>query len=71
VGCRGPANPYLNKEPKFVLDNLRRVFTRMTYIPEEEINEALESPWLSLFLDQFTDYTQDESLPLRTKEKMI
>ncbi|NLG40780.1 MAG: hypothetical protein GX544_03675 [Chloroflexi bacterium] len=71
VGCRGPANPYLNKEPKFVLDNLRRVFTRMTDIPEEEINEALESPWLSLFLDQFTDYTQDESLPLRTKEKMI
>lgn len=71
VGCRGPANPYLNKEPKFVLDNLRRVFTRMTDIPEDEINEALESPWLSLFLDQFTDYTQDESLPLRTKEKMI
>jgi hypothetical protein len=43
----------------------------MTDIPEEEINEVLESPWLSLFLDQFTDYTQDESLPLRTKEKMI
>ena len=71
VGCRGPANPYLNKEPSFVLDNLRRTFTRMTDIPEVEINEALDSPWLSLFLDQFTDYTQDEALPKRTKEKMI
>lgn len=71
VGCRGPANPYLNKEPSFVLDNLRKVFTRMTDIPEEEINEALESPWLSLFLDQFTDYTQDETLPTRTKDKFI
>jgi len=71
VGCRGPANPYLNKEPKFVLDNLRRVFARMTDIPAEEIDEALASPWLSLFLGQFTDYTQDQSLPQRTKEKMI
>jgi len=71
VGCRGPANPYLNKEPSFVLDNLRRTFTRMTDIPEVEINEALDSPWLSLFLDQFTDYTQDDALPKRTKEKMI
>jgi len=71
VGCRGPANPYLNREPEFVLDNLRRVFTRMTDIPIEEINAALASPWLSLFLGQFTDYTQDQSLPQRTKEKMI
>ncbi len=71
VGCRGPANPYLNKDPEFVLDNLRRVFTRMTDIPIEEINAALASPWLSLFLGQFTDYTQDQSLPQRTKEKMI
>jgi F420-non-reducing hydrogenase small subunit len=71
VGCRGPANPYLNKAPEFVLDNLRRTYTRMTDIPETEINEGLESPWLSLFLGQFTDYTQDDSLPLRTKEKMI
>ena len=54
-----------------MLDNLRKVFTRMTDIPEEDINEALESPWLSLFLDQFTDYTQDETLPTRTKDKFI
>jgi len=71
VGCRGPANPYLNKEPKFVLDNLRRVFSRMTDIPAEEIDDALASPWLSLFLGQFTDYTQETDLPLRTKEKML
>ena len=71
VGCRGPANPYLYREPAFVQDNLRKVFRRMTDIPEAEINEALDSPWLSLFLDQFTDYTQDESLPLRIKDKFI
>lgn len=71
VGCRGPANPYLNKEPQFVLDNLSRVFTRMTDIPAEEVEAALNSPWLSLFLDQFTDYTSGEALPKRTKEKMI
>ena len=71
VGCRGPANPYLNKDPKFVLDNLRRVFSRMTDIPAEEIDAALESPWLSLFLGQFTDYTQETDGPRRTKEKML
>ena len=71
VGCRGPANPYLNKEPKFVLDNLRRVFSRMTDIPAEEIDAALASPWLSLFLGQFTDYTQETDLPPRTKEMML
>jgi hypothetical protein len=43
----------------------------MTDIPLEEINAELASPWLSLFLGQFTDYTQDQSLPQRTKEKMI
>lgn len=71
VGCRGPANTYLNKEPKFVLDNLRCVFSRMTDIPAEEIDAALASPWLSLFLDQFIDYTTDDALPKRTKEKML
>ncbi len=43
----------------------------MTDIPIEEIDEALASPCLSLFLGQFTDYTQEADLPLRTKEKML
>jgi hypothetical protein len=43
----------------------------MTDIPAEEIDAVLESPWLSLFLGQFTDYTQEADLPLRTKEKML
>ena len=56
---------------KVVLDNLRRVFSRMTDIPAEEIDAFLESPWLSLFLGQFTDYTQETDTPIRTKEKML
>jgi hypothetical protein len=71
VGASGDQPTLISTKTMIRVDNLRRVFTRMTDIPIEEINAALASPWLSLFLGQFTDYTQDQSLPQRTKEKMI
>lgn len=71
VGCRGPANPYLAKEIDVALDNLRRTFTRMTDIPADEVETALKSPWLSLFLFQFSDYGGGAQRPYRDKDKVL
>jgi hypothetical protein len=42
----------------------------MTDIPDEEIDFALRSPQLSLFLFQFADYAGEGQLP-RQKEQVV
>lgn len=70
VGCRGPSDAYIEKESQVWFDRVQKVFERMTDIPSEEINEALHSPQLSLFLFQFTDYMNGNRAP-RPKEKVL
>jgi F420-non-reducing hydrogenase small subunit len=70
VGCRGPSNAFIEKGSEKWLNSIRRVFSRMTEIPEEEIEAALRSPQLSLFLFQFADYTHAGQAP-RHKEQVV
>lgn len=70
VGCRGPSNAYIEKESQVWFDRVQKVFENMTDIPPEEINTALHSPQLSLFLFQFTDYS-NSNRPPRPKEKVL
>jgi F420-non-reducing hydrogenase small subunit len=70
VGCRGPSDVFIERESKFWLKSIQRVFAGMTDIPEEEVSEALRSPQLSLFLFQFSDYAVEDREP-RPKEKVL
>ncbi len=70
VGCRGPSNAYIEKESQVWFDRVQKVFERLTDIPPDEINRALHSPQLSLFLFQFADYL-DGGRPPRLKEKVL
>jgi hypothetical protein len=70
VGCRGPSNAFIEKESSVWLENIQRVFERITNIPSEEVNEALRSPQLSLFLFQCSDYAGDHRKP-RSKDKVL
>jgi F420-non-reducing hydrogenase small subunit len=70
VGCRGPSDVFIERESQFWFSSIKRVFDSMTDIPEEEIDEALRSPQLSLFLFQFSDYSGREQKP-RPKEKVL
>jgi F420-non-reducing hydrogenase small subunit len=70
VGCRGPSDVFIERESKFWLKSIQRVFASMTDIPEEEIAEALRSPQLALFLFQFSDYAAEDRKP-RPKEKVL
>ncbi|MBG0788162.1 MAG: hypothetical protein H0S79_24000 [Anaerolineaceae bacterium] len=70
VGCRGPSDAYIEKESSVWFDRVEKVFERLTDIPPEEIKEALHSPQLSLFLFQFTDYS-DGGRPPRPKDKVL
>lgn len=70
VGCRGPSNNLIEKDANAWFESLVNVFRRMTDIDPEEINEALRSPHLALFLFQFSDYTETE-LESRPKEKVL
>jgi F420-non-reducing hydrogenase small subunit len=70
VGCRGPSDAYIEKESQVWFDRIQNVFERLTDIPPEEINAALHSPQLSMFLFQFTDYAGG-SRPPRPKEKVL
>jgi hypothetical protein len=49
---------------------IHRVFEHMTDIPSEEIEDALRSPQLSLFLFQFADYAGVGQTP-RQKEQVV
>jgi hypothetical protein len=52
------------------LSSIQRVFASMTDIPPAEIESALLSPQLSLFLFQFTDYAGQDRPP-RPTEKIL
>ena len=70
VGCRGPSNAFIEKGSEKWLNAIRRIFSRMTEIPEEEIEGALRSPQLALFLFQFADYAGTGQKP-RHKEQVV
>jgi F420-non-reducing hydrogenase small subunit len=50
--------------------SIRRVFASMTDIPIAELDAALRSPQLALFLFQFADYA-GTGRPPRPKEKVM
>lgn len=70
VGCRGPSDSFIEKGSDKWLNAIRRIFSRMTEIPEEEIEGALRSPQLALFLFQFADYAGTGQEP-RHKEQVV
>jgi F420-non-reducing hydrogenase small subunit len=70
VGCRGPSNALIEKESAAWLSSIQRVISSLTDIPAEEVERALRSPHLSLFLFQFSDYSGPGRKP-RPKEKVI
>jgi F420-non-reducing hydrogenase small subunit len=70
VGCRGPSNAFIEKESGVWLEKIQRVFEHMTDIPPEEVDGALRSPQLSMFLFQFSDYAGGDRPP-RSKEKVL
>ena len=70
VGCRGPSNAFIEKDSATWLHSIQRVFTGMTDAPPEEIEQALRSPQLSLFLFQFSDYDGLRRVP-RPREKVL
>ncbi len=70
VGCRGPSNVFIEKESSEWLSSIRKVFEIMTNISSQEIDQALRSPQLALFLFQFSDYSGSAQKP-RTREKML
>ncbi len=70
VGCRGPSDALIGQRSSAWFAMIQRVFRGMTNIPEEELDLALRSPHLSLFLFQFPDYTGEGRGP-REKEKVL
>jgi F420-non-reducing hydrogenase small subunit len=70
VGCRGPSDVFITKESEEWLASIKRVFRSLTNIPEEELDQALRSPQLALFLFQFSDYGAEDG-PVREKEKVL
>ena len=56
-GCRGPSDALIENESAAWLTSIKRVISTLTEIPAEEIERALRSPHLALFLFQFADYT--------------
>ena len=70
VGCRGPSDVFIERDSETWLKSITRVFNSLTDIPDAEIDAALRSPQLSLFLFQFSDYAGGERPP-RQKEKVF
>lgn len=70
VGCRGPSDSFIEKDSQAWFESIRRVFSHMTDITEEEIDIALRSPQLSLFLFQFADYAGEGQSP-RQKDQVV
>ncbi len=57
VGCRGPSDGFVTRSSEEWFAAITKVFTRLTDIPAEVIDEAARSPQYSLFTFQFADYT--------------
>lgn len=70
VGCRGPSDVLIEHESAQWLASIQKVFATMTDIPPDELDQALRSPQLALFLFQFSDYAGGERPP-RPKEKVL
>ena len=70
VGCRGPSDALIEKDAEAWFANITRVFTAMTDIPVAELDIALRSPQLALYLFQFSDYADSTKSP-RQKEKVL
>jgi F420-non-reducing hydrogenase small subunit len=70
VGCRGPSDAFIEEGTAKWLNVIRRVFSKMTDISDDELDEALRSPQLSMFLFQFSDYF-GTGRPPREKEKVL
>ena len=70
VGCRGPSNALIEKESGAWLSSIQRVISTLTDIPTAEVERALRSPHLALFLFQFSDYSGPGRAP-RPKEKVM
>lgn len=70
VGCRGPSDAFIEKDSQAWFKSIHRVFSHMTDIPDKEIDQALRSPQLSMFLFQFADYADSGQAP-RAKEKVV
>jgi F420-non-reducing hydrogenase small subunit len=70
VGCRGPSDALITKDAEAWFNTISRVFSSMTDIPEDELDAALRSPQLALYLFQFSDYADPEKGP-RQKEKVL
>jgi F420-non-reducing hydrogenase small subunit len=70
VGCRGPSNAFIEKESEAWITSIHRVFEHLTDIPPDEIEAALRSPQLSLFLFQFADYAGAGQVP-RHKDQVV
>jgi F420-non-reducing hydrogenase small subunit len=70
VGCRGPSDFFIEKESTAWFLSIQKVFETMTDIPYAEINMALKSPQLAMFLFQFSDYAGGNRPP-RQKEKVL
>jgi F420-non-reducing hydrogenase small subunit len=70
VGCRGPSDVFIERGSSAWLSSIQRVFANMTDIPPQEIESALLSPQLSLFLFQFSDYAGRDRPP-RPTEKIL
>jgi F420-non-reducing hydrogenase small subunit len=70
VGCRGPSDAFIEKESGAWLASIKRVFGRLTDIPGEELDRALRSPQLALFLFQFSDYAAADR-PTRPRERVL
>jgi len=70
VGCRGPSDAFISRDSQAWLSSIQRVFAGLTDIPPQEIEEALRSPQMALFLFQFSDYAGTDRAP-HPKEKML
>jgi F420-non-reducing hydrogenase small subunit len=70
VGCRGPSDAFIEEGTQKWLNAICRVFSSMTDVSKDELDEALRSPQLSMFLFQFSDYFGTDRPP-RKKEKVL
>lgn len=70
VGCRGPSDVFIDKESSEWLVSIQKVFDTLTDIPADEVQAALKTPQLALFLFQFSDYA-DYDRPPRPNEKVL
>jgi F420-non-reducing hydrogenase small subunit len=74
VGCRGPSDVFIERESQVWLTSIKRIFASLTDIPADDVDAALRSPQLALFLFQFSDYSlsgTDARRRVRPKEKVF